>query len=1018
MKRVVKAIVAMEASLHPSLERLCTECIQGLSNRSIRDALDASELDAELLWSEVLSILLRCIVLEDALQSGRYPETSVRSLRSLLVRQKTSTLWEGLFSITEECLLWTQKLQTSGGVGGASFLWDSTRSTPWLSRCSVSDAVLSSFIKQVRSCVQDARVSEILWGSVLERLLSRHMYICPTTRAATLQTASGHQRKITGSYYTPDVLIHAMLDCSFEPLIEETLQRNDSIEALRALRICDPSCGSGFFLLAVVQRLTHCIITHTSRSLSKQQVQEILNGVIEHCVYGVDIQPLAVELCIFHLWQKTDWSVREWGRLYAHIRVGNSICGTTRQAASTLFTKEALKPIVGDDPEVAKRWKKIHRKQVDSAPIHWREAPGQSQECTQFELFPSKVEDVQSKQEALWVWSVADIWCSSFVWPKTDEAPALSHSNVHAWMHMPQTLSGSVESTLRDIREQFAWFHWELAFPELFSVQMDAGQRGFDLIIGNPPWERMKLQEREWFSSRKPAIASAKRASERRSMIADLQEQQPHLFSAYIRAKRRQEGMRHFARHSGLYPLSSGGDVNLYTLFVEKSRALISKTGRIGLIVPSGIATDHTSRAFFQDMMSSQALDGLFDFENTPGFFPDVSSRMRFSLLSLKGTGVQTKRPPSFLFFAHSPEEMRTPERQFSLTEQDLRLLNPNTQTCPIFRSNRDAEITLAVYRRFPVLEDESKEARHAPRFIRMFDMTNHSSLFHAHTALMKAGGVREGYALRVAQEEYLPLYEGKMYDAFDHRCADVETTDNVARPGQPVLLSSEEHASPTRFVQPQFWVRKVDVDTMCQWSQGRSWFLTFKDVTSPTNSRTCISTILPYLAVANSSPILHLPHASARELACVCGYLNSFALDYIARQKISSLHLNFFIVKQLPFPDFSEYMQPSPWCPSMNLLDWIAVRVVQLVCTSMDVLSFAEDCAVEGAPFKWDVEQRWTMRCELDAAFFWLFGCSIEDVEYILDTFPVIRKRELAAWGNYRTKERIVELLSKVVVS
>ena len=216
---------------------------------------------------------------------------------------------------------------------------------------------------------------------------------------------------------------------------------------------------------------------------------------------------------------------------------------------------------------------------------------------------------------------------------------------------------------------------------------------GFDCVLGNPPWERVKLQEKEWFAQRSPEIADAPNAATRKRMIVELEDNDPELYRAFSEALRESEGRSHLMRSTGRYPLCGRGDINVYTVFAEAMRTILNERGRAGCVLPTGIATDDTTKHFFQDLVSTKSLASLFDFENKGIFFPDVHRNYKFCLFTA-GRGLRpTADRAEFVFFAHSVEALRDPERRFALSPDDIALLNPNTQTCPIFRSGRDAEL-------------------------------------------------------------------------------------------------------------------------------------------------------------------------------------------------------------------------------------------------------------------------------------------------------------------------------------
>jgi hypothetical protein len=388
-------------------------------------------------------------------------------------------------------------------------------------------------------------------------------------------------------------------------------------------------------------------------------------------------------------------------------------------------------------------------------------------------------------------------------------------------------------------------------------------------VIGNPPWDRIKLQEVEWFAAREPRIALLARASDRQREIQGLCRQGTELAREFERAEWVAETAARVARATGHYPLLSGGDANLYALFVERSLRLIKPTGLLGLLVPSGIAADKGAARFFGGVATTGRLAGLFDFENRrtrhdqEPFFPDVDSRFKFSALIVTGQDRQVSQSVC-AFFKQSAAEAEA--EAFSLAPSDFAAVNPNTGTAPVFRTRRDADLTVGIYRRLPVLVNRSVQPPAAVwpvRYLRMFDMTNDSGLFKTEAELLKLGARRAGcHRWAKDKKHWVPLYEGKMAQAFDHRAASVVINpQNVHRPGQPQPATPAEYADPSWLPSPHFWVSSEDLPE----ASGKAWVLGYKDITSPTNARTFIAAIFPSVEFGNKVPLL-LPNGTASQ--------------------------------------------------------------------------------------------------------------------------------------------------------
>ena len=531
---------------------------------------------------------------------------------------------------------------------------------------------------------------------------------------------------------------------------------------------------------------------------------------------------------------------------------------------------------------------------------------------------------------------------------------------------------------------------------------------GFDVVLGNPPWERIKLQEKEWFAGRRPDIANAPNASNRRKMIDALKDEDATLYNAFTEDRRKAEGETNIVRNSGRYPLCGRGDINTYAVFAETKRLIISPFGRVGCIVPSGIATDDTTKYFFQDLIEKKSLINLYDFENREGIFQGVHRSYKFCLLTLSGSAKPFLRGADFVFFAYSVQDLNDPRKRFSLTVEDITLLNPNTKTCPVFRTNEDARITKEIYKSAPPFLI-GNSSQWLVQLGTLFHSSNDAHRFKQLDDLLEAGwNFLEDGTLRLVHNEAFPLYEGKMFTLFDHRAATVTFSSTATvRQRQSRDTTLDEHIDPLFQALPFFYVQRNNL-TSTIWP----WILCFKKVTSPTNERTLISTLLPR-CVANDSVHLLFPtikNIDTGRFLCLQGIMSSFVLDYVVRQKLGGVNLNFYIFGQLPIPSPLTIESHSKWDKSNSYKQWIVPRILELTYTAWDMEPLAKDCGYNGPPFRWDEDRRFLLRCELDAAYFHLYEIERDDVDYIMETFPIVKRKDEKC-GEFRTKRVILEI-------
>jgi hypothetical protein len=416
----------------------------------------------------------------------------------------------------------------------------------------------------------------------------------------------------------------------------------------------------------------------------------------------------------------------------------------------------------------------------------------------------------------------------------------------------------------------------------------------------------------------------------------------------------------------------------------------------------------------------------IFETKRSSGelYFPDVYYRFKFCVFVAGGSA---RHFPHALcgFQLLDLSEIDDPDRTVPLKSRDFSNVNPNTGTAPIFRHRRDAQITAGIHERTPVLVDR----RHKPprivwplRYATMFHMANDSAAFKTRKQLEN-----EGYypvtrnRLKKGELEYLPLYEGKMVQAFDHRAADIVLAgDNLFRPGQTDVVSAAEHADPDFLPNPRYFVDR----SVCQWPVDLEWILAFKDITSVTNSRTMIAALIPHCGAGHTLPIF-FPASQENDDAiddAVAQYrrfapaltanMNSFIFDYLARQKVQGNHLTWFILEQLPLLPAKAYERKFR---GVSSIEAISREVLHLTYTANDMAQFARDMGHDGSPFRWDEEDRRHRRARLDAIYFHLYGVGKGDAAYILDTFPIVKREDEEAFGRYLTKELILAYMNAV---
>jgi hypothetical protein len=1020
------------------------------SNQALRKALHDGTLKKKAYFGELLRLVYRLIFLlaieeRELLHSkGTTKEAeeryalgySVKRLRDRSSRRaahdRHGDFWEAL-KIVFRGLATGEAALGLPALGG---LFAPTQ-CPNLAAASLDNRALLGALFKLCWLREPSGLSRVNWrdmgadelGYVYEGLLELLPQITQDGRTFSFAGADesrGNARKTSGSYYTPDSLVELLLKSALDSVIESTIARSPGApaKALLDLAVVDPACGSGHFLLAAARHIAERVARLQSNGTpTPENYRHALRHVVGRCIYGVDLNPLAVELCKVALWMEAVDPGLPLTFLDAHIREGNALLGTTRAVMGDEVPDDAWDPLDGDDRKVTTWLKKRNKSERAGQEVLRLAAPAASQGVRDaveaLDAAPDVTPADLSEKERRWSellasepWRhanlVHDAWCAAFMWPKQEAGPLTEAAPTTAvWRALRDGKSAPTSllvETTEKIARDYGLFHWELAFPTVFA------RGGFDVVLGNPPWERVKLAELEFFASRDESIAGAVKAADRKKLIADLPVRDPELWDEWTRESRVAQGTSQFVRSSGRYPLCGKGDVNTYALFAEHNWHVLGSQGRAGFIVPSGIATDDTTKAYFQAIMRERALRAMWEFENEGFFTAGKGHMLRFALTTLVGKDSLVDAA-DFMFQGQSVEDLDDPQRHFALTAEDIETLNPNTGTCPIFRTQRDARLAMTLYQRAGVLwrEDDANGNAWGLRFTAMFHMTSDSELFQTRGVLAAAGWKLEGNRFVLNGRVMLPLYEAKMVYSYNHRAGSFAATAGE-RPHRLPTISDTELSDPFFTVLPFYWVEESEVQARLESQWSHEWLMGWRDVT---DARASVRTVVPYLfsrtAVGNTIFVM-FPRHTATAAACLYANLSSIPLDYAARQKVGGLHLTYAYMKQLPALRPSAYGAQSAWDSTVSLQDWLRARVLELTYTAWDLQPFARECGDAGSPYVWDPERRFVLQAELDAAFFHLYGVSRDDAAYILGTFDVLERADVRQHGEFRTKRVVLE--------
>jgi len=1061
----------------------------GFLHGELLGRLQQDETLCQAYYRELLHLVYRLLFLFFVEQKGWVPmrsplyveSYSASGLRDRAADPNAATdehadLWEGLkitFRLVREGFEFPDgHVPAYGGQ-----LFDDTEfmilnGTPLRNRDLLRAVYLLSYFERKRSLyrINYTRLQIDALGSVYEALLDYTPRVLAGTEevdgtqwpaGSFVLDPRGKARKTTGSYYTDQRLVAQLIDSALRPVIADRLSAaktpKQREQALLSITVCDPACGSAAFLVAAMNALGEELakLRAGDEQPTEQQLRQAKRDVLQHCIFGVDINPMAVELAKVSLWIAAAMPDLPLNFLDNHIKCGNSLIGVFRDRPVEV-PDDAFNAITGDDRKVASAVRKRNREERSgqrsldlgpAEPISATDASAYHDLITQPERLPEEVEAKERKYQA---WRASetfgrqrlecDIWCAAFFWPLTDADGWLptTASYLRA-LAEPGTVPAAARQRIDGLAGRHRFFHWRLEFPDIFA------RGGFDCVLGNPPWETWQTEEEQFFAQPAPEIARLP-GERRKRAIQQIESSASQLGLEWQEYRRHIETAGKFMKRSGRLPFAVGGKINLYAVFVEIALGLLGHGGRAGLIVPCGIATDDSNKALFSHLVGCDLLAALHGFENEAFIFPGTHHAFKFCLLAL---GRATAHELDVVFLCRYPEHVTDTRRHFGLTREDFALLNPNTGTCPVFRTRADAELTKVIYRGLPVLVRDSDPPIPEGNpwgisFMQMINMTGRSGAFK--TAADLPRGV---------PDDLLPLYEAKMMHQFDHRWGTYEGATQAQLNAGILPQPSDEQKRDHAFgATPRYWIAEREVvERLVRLSEDERrelaepdeedalhslrdrsprWLAGFRDVTSNVVERTAIFAVLPRVGAGHTLPLI-FAEAGASLQGCLLANLNALVSDYVLRNKMGGGHLSYFVLEQLPVLPPSRYSQTE--------LDFIVPRVLELTYTAWDLKPFAEDLGHDGPPFTWDPDRRALLRAELDAYYAHLYGLTRKQLRYILDphdltdreladildptedppdaprtkdfpgeTFRVLKEKELARYGEYRTRRLVLE--------
>jgi Eco57I restriction-modification methylase len=654
-------------------------------------------------------------------------------------------------------------------------------------------------------------------GSIYEALLELDPRINVDVAAFELGTVGGHERKTTGSYYTPSGLIQCLLDSALDPVLAEAVRKPRPEVAILDLKICDPACGSGHFLIAAAHRIARRLaaVRTGDEESSPEAMRAALRDVISRCIYGVDVNEMAVELCKISLWMEALEPGRPLSFLDHRIICGNSLLGTTPALMAGGIPDDVFIAIEGDDKTITAALRKRNRREREGQMTLPMVAEPGGQYAVLSTAFASlnstsddSIETVHLKEQRFdgllastgyrKARLLADAWCAAFAWLKTKSAVEAVTDDVFQRLasdsgRVPTEICAEINA----LAQRYRFFHWHLAFPDVFRLpgrgeepeNSAAGWTGgFDVVIGNPPWEAEELIEKEFFAASFPEIVTVRTKAKRTSLIQQLRELRPELFDAWLLVRREFAVRSHFFKSSARYELGSAGKLNTYRLFAELAASLVSFRGRVGQVLKTGIINAQDSQPLFAEWLKKERIVSAYDFINTRQIFPGVVGNERFCLLTLAGLSGRAGSA-RYAFTLETVEDLQDQGRAFEVSKDELQILNPIDLSVPPASSAYDYQLLVSLHRRAkPLRADATTNNPWRVHYAQgHLNSAADSSMFTDLTfeqLLSRGCVIGHDEHFRIAADVYVPLYEGKFIAQMNHRFSTFEDVPQSRRFG------------------------------------------------------------------------------------------------------------------------------------------------------------------------------------------------------------------------------------------
>ncbi|EAH9404532.1 Eco57I restriction-modification methylase domain-containing protein, partial [Campylobacter jejuni] len=694
---------------------------------------------------------------------------------------------------------------------------------------------------------------------------------------------SSNSRKSTASFYTPQFIANF--------LIQSALKDKLNNENILKFKILDNACGSGHFLVGVLNAITHIVLSDFDhftnlKELYEEEKENILNYIkdfvqdyevdesdilkrllLKRIIYGVDLNPFSIELTKLSLWIDSFIFGTPLSFIEHHIKCGNALINSNlsdfkdliKQNSSNLFTNSITQEfeILQEVFEKLDNLKDTNEEQIK-----------QSKQIYQNEITP-KLDKLNLYLN----------YINTLHFVNKEELQILKALSQDDIQNLSQ--NEQAKAIISKYQKEFNFFNYELEFPEIVENQVF---KGFDIIIGNPPWDKTKFSDSDFFpqykSDYRSLIASKKKEIQDNLLAKDYIKQNYEKQKAYI------NDLSEYYKKA--YPLNKGsGDGNLFRLFVEKNLSLLKQDGNLAYVLPSALMFEDGSLTLRKEILENKTLEYFYSFENRQAIFADVDSRYKFALMLIKNTQANHTHKIKMMFYKTDINSLKNKDEILTLNLKDIKKLSPTHLALMELKDKQALEILRKSYNAFQNLSFDYIDFR------RELDMTNDKDLF-----------------IEEFREGLLPLYEGKMIHQFDANFS--QTTYFLEKAKFDERLKSKELYRAKKATGKELNPKLIKYD--------REFFrLGYRKISRDTDERTLIASLLPKNCGGADSTYSNIPKQYVLKDDVICmdivpyerilfvlALFNSLVVDFIIRNMVQ-INVSKSYLERIPLPQPSD---------------------------------------------------------------------------------------------------------------